>query len=287
MFARFARTIPATTFLLVLTVAPVLALEPTPQAMPSASVAAAAKTPSWSSAPSPVATPGISSIPYPVASPTIDTSWLPAPGTAAYDPNAPTPQPSAAPQAAATATTNRDGHGAPGHRVEVTEGERLYERTRDDSYLDPLSWNVTAWKSQHRLVVYYKGRVYRTYRAVFGRNRANGTKLYAGDRRTPEGVYNIVEKHKSRRWQWFLGLNYPNNVDEYRYLQMKDAEEVPYDDDGHDVGEGGHIGIHGTDIPILNSGNVDWTTGCISVDNRDIDELMRILPVGTVVIINP
>jgi len=220
----------------------------------------------------------------------MDAGWIPAPGTAAYDPNAPVPQPSPAPQSSATSAAsagNLDGHGADNHRHEPTEGERLYELTRDDSYLDPLSWNVTAWKSQHRLVVYYKGHMYRTYRAVFGRNREAGTKLWAGDRRTPEGVYNIVEKHKSRRWRWFLGLNYPNNLDQYRYLQMKDAQEVPYDDVGHDVGEGGHIGIHGTDIPILNSGNVDWTTGCISVDNKDIDELMRILPTGTVVIINP
>jgi len=36
------------------------------------------------------------------------------------------------------------------------------------------------------------------------------------------------------------------------------------------------LGIHGTDLPILNSGNVDWTTGCISVDNDDISELARV-----------
>ena len=169
----------------------------------------------------------------------------------------------------------------------MTDGERAYELTHDTSYLDPLSWNVTAWKSRHQLVVYYKGHTYRTYRAVFGRNREPGTKLYEGDRRTPEGVYTIIEKHPSRRWRWFLGLNYPNDVDHYRYTQMRDAQELPENDDGGDVGEGGHIGIHGTDIPVLNSGNVDWTTGCISVDNRDIDELTRVLPVGTVVIINP
>jgi len=194
------------------------------------------------------------------------------------------PLPSAVPQPSATSAASRDGHST--HRHELTDGERAYELTRDATYLDPLSWNVTAWKSRHQLIVYYKGHMYQTYRAVFGRNRGNGTKLWAGDRRTPEGVYTIIEKHMSRRWRWFLGLNYPNNLDHYRYEQLKDAQEVP-NEEGHDVGEGGHIGIHGTDIPILNSGNVDWTTGCISVDNRDIDELVRVLPVGTVVIINP
>jgi lipoprotein-anchoring transpeptidase ErfK/SrfK len=32
---------------------------------------------------------------------------------------------------------------------------------------------------------------------------------------------------------------------------------------------------------------VNWTTGCISVDNADISELAELLPIGTLVIINP
>jgi lipoprotein-anchoring transpeptidase ErfK/SrfK len=75
-------------------------------------------------------------------------------------------------------------------------------------------------------------------------------------------------------------------MDQYRYERLRDAQEIP-EEGGRHVGEGGHIGIHGTDNPILNSGNIDWTTGCISVNNLDIDELSRILPVGTLVIINP
>ena len=46
-------------------------------------------------------------------------------------------------------------------------------------------------------------------------------------------------------------------------------------------------GIHGTDNPILNIGNINWTTGCISIDNSDIVELARLLPIGTLVIIKP
>jgi lipoprotein-anchoring transpeptidase ErfK/SrfK len=243
----------------------------------------------FAAGPAPVPTPAFVYSPVPAPTPTVDPRWRPAPGTAAYDPNAPPPQPSAAAQASATNAASRaalDGHKTDHVRVAVTPGERAYELTHDLSYLDPLSWNVTAWKSRHQLTVYYKGHEYRTYHAVFGRNRLNGTKLWEGDRRTPEGVYTIIEKHPSLRWEWFLGLNYPNDVDHYRYEQLRDAEEVP-EEGGRDIGEGGHIGIHGTDNPILNSGNIDWTTGCISVNNLDIDELSRILPVGTVVIINP
>jgi len=243
----------------------------------------------FAAGPTPVSTPAFVSSAVPAPTPTVDPHWTPAPGTAAYDPNAPTPLPSAAAQASATSATSNatlDGGKPDRVRVVVTPGERAYELTRDSSFLDPLSWNVTAWKSRHQLIVYYKGREYRTYHAVFGRNRGNGTKLWEGDGRTPEGVYTIIKKHPSLRWGWFLGLNYPNNMDHYRYEQLRDADEIPLEG-GRDVGEGGHIGIHGTDNPILNSGNIDWTTGCISVNNLDINELSRILPVGTVVIINP
>ena len=243
----------------------------------------------FAAGPSSVSTPAFEYSPVPAPTPTVDPDWIPAPGTAAYDPNAPTPQSSAAAQASATSAASNatlDGHRADRIRHEITPGERAYELTRDRSYLNPLSWNLTAWKSRHQLIVYYKGHEYRTYHAVFGRNRENGTKLWAGDRRTPEGVYTIIEKHPSLRWEWFLGLNYPNHMDHYRYLQLRDAQGIPLEG-GRDVGEGGHIGIHGTDNPILNRGNIDWTTGCISVNNLDIDELSRILPIGTVVIINP
>jgi lipoprotein-anchoring transpeptidase ErfK/SrfK len=239
----------------------------------------------FAAGPASVSTPKFEYSPVPAPTPTVDPGWTAAPGTAAYDANAPTPLPSgAAPSAASTAAL--DGRKPDRVRLAVTPGERAYELTHDLSYLDPLSWNVTAWKSRHQLTVYYKGHEYRTYHAVFGRNRGNGTKMWEGDRRTPEGVYTIIEKHHSLRWEWFLGLNYPNDLDQYRYEQLRDAQEIP-EEGGRNVGEGGHIGIHGTDNPILNSGNIDWTTGCISVNNLDIDELSRILPVGTLVIINP
>ena len=81
---------------------------------------------------------------------------------------------------------------------------------------------------------------------MFGRSFEPGTKLWEGDRRTPEGVYAIIEKHPSRRWDWFLTLNYPNEIDRHRYEQMRDGGEVPIED-GRPVGVGGRIGIHGTD----------------------------------------
>jgi len=147
---------------------------------------------------------------------------------------------------------------------------------------NPSDWVVHAYKSQHRLEVYFKGHVYRTYHAVFGRSLATGAKLWSGDRRTPEGNYLIVSKHRSARFGWFLHINYPNEQDHERFEQSRAAHLIPAS-----ANEGGQIGIHGTDSPYLNVSEVDWTTGCISVDNTDIRELAQLLPVGTLVIINP
>jgi hypothetical protein len=147
---------------------------------------------------------------------------------------------------------------------------------------DPFNWVVHAYKAQHRIEVFFRGHLFKTYHAVFGRSLAAGAKLWEGDRRTPEGSYLIIGKHRSARFGWFLHLNYPNQQDHQRFEESRAAHLIPTS-----AHEGGQIGIHGTDSPYLNVSEVDWTTGCISVDNDDIQELARLLPVGTLVIINP
>ena len=206
------------------------------------------------------------------------------------DPPMPTPDPDASPSPTPTprpspvpAQVKIDG--VETDRV-PTPGQLAYKATRDITFMDPLSWSVSIFKKKHQLVVYYKGRMFKMYHAVFGRSFEPGTKLWEGDRRTPEGVYAIIEKHPSRRWECFLTLNYPNVLDRRRYEQLRDGGVIPAED-GHPVGVGGRIGIHGTDNPVLNKDDVNWTTGCISVSNRDVDELNKLLPTGTVVIINP
>ncbi len=168
----------------------------------------------------------------------------------------------------------------------ATPGELEYRQTADASVMEARNWALMAYKRRHQLILYYKGRMYKTYHAVFGRSPESGTKLWAGDRRTPEGLYVIVRKYNSRRWKRFLRLNYPNKVDRYRYEDLRERGVVPIAD-GRALPEGNAIGIHGTDREILNHGDIDWTTGCISVDNDAIMELDRLVPTGTIVVIEP
>ena len=139
---------------------------------------------------------------------------------------------------------------------------------------------VVVRQSCRTLDVYRYGKRIRSFPAVFGQG---GTpKRYEGDRRTPVGLYSIVGKYPHPRWRYFFLLDYPNGSDVFHYEQALVAGELP---DG--AGIGGRIGIHGTDKPDMNRRGVDWTWGCISVDNDAIDDLERMLPVGTPVAIEP
>jgi hypothetical protein len=161
-------------------------------------------------------------------------------------------------------------------------GLAVFDRAGESERRDPNNWVVHIYKAHHKLDVYFQGHLYKSYHAVFGRSRWMGAKQWEGDLRTPEGNYLIVAKHPSRRFDWFLRINYPNAIDEARFDELHADQEIP-----PGARAGGSIGIHGSDNPLLNVGDINWTTGCISVVNSDIEELARLLPTGTLVIIEP
>ncbi len=226
-----------------------------------------------------------------VPTPPVQTRAHPASTPAASTSPAAVSASTLAPKAAETAGIKHvvlrapESRGATAVPATLTPGEILYRRADETERHDPVNWSVMVYKSRHELIVYFEGRLLKKYSAVFGRNLIPGRKEWSEDRRTPEGVYSIIRKEPSFRFHWFLRLNYPNFVDRQRYKLLRAAHEVP-EVDGHVLGVGGAIGIHGTDVPVLNQGLVNWTTGCISVSNRSIDELDRLLPVGTLVIIS-
>jgi murein L,D-transpeptidase YafK len=144
-------------------------------------------------------------------------------------------------------------------------------------------WFVVVRTQCRTLDVYRNGDRVRSYPAVFG---MGGTKqkLHEGDRRTPTGLYAIVGKRTHARWRRFLLLDYPNLHDVQRYQVAMDSGDIPMLG-SRAPGVGGAVGIHGTDKPTLNEKNVDWTYGCISISNADIEDLSGLVPLGTPVLI--
>jgi lipoprotein-anchoring transpeptidase ErfK/SrfK len=79
-----------------------------------------------------------------------------------------------------------------------------------------------------------------------------------------------------------MGLDYPTQESLAKFNQRKQRGEIP-----SNASPGGGVGIHGTwphdDYMIDNYKN--WTNGCISLKNEDVEDLYTYISVGTPVTI--
>jgi murein L,D-transpeptidase YafK len=135
---------------------------------------------------------------------------------------------------------------------------------------------ILIFKSRRLLELLHQQEVVHSYRIDLGHNPV-GTKLNRGDNRTPEGIYQI-DRRQASRYHLALHISYPNAAD------IADARSQHRD-------PGGAIFIHGfppgyelADPDVFRK---DWTAGCIAVSDHAIEEIWRMVPVGTVVEIRP
>ncbi|WP_425460569.1 L,D-transpeptidase family protein [Halopseudomonas laoshanensis] len=141
----------------------------------------------------------------------------------------------------------------------------------------PTIDKVLVHKAERRLEVISAGQVIKQYRISLGRQPL-GHKQQQGDQRTPEGIYSIDWRHESPQFNLSLHLDYPNLKD--RTAAYKQG-----------VDPGGMIMIHGTPIdeeyPEWFFKGLDWTNGCIALNNADMRALWELVPDGTLVEIVP
>lgn len=136
---------------------------------------------------------------------------------------------------------------------------------------------VVVDKSHYNLQVFYRHRLIRVYKAVFGPKPLEN-KVCEGDRCTPEGWFKIANKNPASKYRKFMLLNYPNDSSIARFNKMKAKGELPAT-----ARMGGDVGIHG----IWDKGDdliemgVGWTDGCVAIKNADIDDLYSMVTVGT------
>jgi murein L,D-transpeptidase YafK len=136
-------------------------------------------------------------------------------------------------------------------------------------------------KSDYELNVYDDEGWYATYPVVFG-NKDLGDKLMEGDKKTPEGTFKIISKRPHSKWHKMLMLDYPTRESWQKFNDRKSKGVIP-----KTAKIGGGIAIHGTwpNDNIVVDGYTNWTQGCISLKNEDLDELEAYLPIGTKVVI--
>ena len=160
---------------------------------------------------------------------------------------------------------------------------------------------LVIWKSHYTVTLYKGGIPVKTYHAVFGQGYGDGDKLMVGDKRTPEGDFYICTMNHSKRFYKFMGLSYPDlRHAEYglqtkvispgEYMKIKKAIEErqapPWE-----TRLGGAVGIHGRtfigETAQQRSARLNWTDGCIALDNADVEEIYSVVSLGTPVTILP
>jgi murein L,D-transpeptidase YafK len=132
-------------------------------------------------------------------------------------------------------------------------------------------------KAHRRLTLYWQGRPVKSYRVSLG-GAPVGRKQCRGDNRTPEGLYRIDARNAGSAYHRSLHVTYPNAEDRANAQRLG-------------CHPGGDIMIHG--LPNGEGGNaaayagVDWTLGCIAVNDQEIEEIWKAVPNGTAVEIRP
>lgn len=148
---------------------------------------------------------------------------------------------------------------------------------------DKQNISVLIEKAKYRLTVYDNRQPIKSYPIVLG-SSPTGDKLREGDRKTPEGIFRIRDLYPHESWSKFLWLDYPNKASWRNHLEAKRSGKLDLS-----ATIGGEVGIHG--VPEGNDDWIDarqnWTWGCPSLKNQDIDEIYDVVQVGTVVEIVP
>lgn len=95
-------------------------------------------------------------------------------------------------------------------------------------------------------------------------------KRFEGDGCTPEGIFKLRQQYPHSKWNKFIWIDYPNSDSYKKYNEAKNAGKIPAG-----KGIGGEVGIHG--VPAGKDYYIDqkinWTLGCISLKNKDVNEL--------------
>jgi len=129
--------------------------------------------------------------------------------------------------------------------------------------------SVLVDKSDYKLTLLLDTLIIKEYPVVFGGNPIDDKNMQ-GDECTPEGNFKMISKYPHKKWSKFIWIDYPNNQSWIKHNTAKNNGEIP-----KDAKIGGQIGIHGvpkgTDSMI--DFKINWTLGCISMKNKDVNEI--------------
>lgn len=151
----------------------------------------------------------------------------------------------------------------------------------ESSGINANELEINIDKSEYKLSVIANTKVLKEYPVVFGKNQIDD-KLMQGDKCTPEGSFKMISKYPHDSWSKFIWINYPNADSWRKHNAAKNEGLIP-----EEANIGGEIGIHGVPkgMDKLIDLQFNWTLGCISMKNKDIDELYPYISKSTLIVI--
>jgi len=151
------------------------------------------------------------------------------------------------------------------HADPLPQAERVMLRSTESL---PAVDHLVVHKTERRLLLLHGDAVVRSYKIALGLNPV-GTKVRAGDFRTPEGHYYLSRRNPRSDYFLSIQVSYPNETD------MKRAQKNHWD-------AGGSIMIHGLPNQLKHEPKYyeisDWTDGCIALSNADMVEVWLLTP---------
>lgn len=137
--------------------------------------------------------------------------------------------------------------------------------------------HLVVYKRERKLVLLSKGKVLRSYKVALG-GEPIGPKTRQGDHRTPEGLYVLDSRNPNSHFYKAFHISYPNAKDIAAAQKLR-------------VSPGGDIMLHGLPKEYAWVGKAhalhDWTDGCVAVSDEEMDEIWKLVRVGTPIEIKP
>jgi len=156
------------------------------------------------------------------------------------------------------------------NRDEILVSSNTVEILTPDITIEELTEPVILINKKHYyLEIQNNGKTVKRYPISLGRDPFK-RKLHQDNKTTPEGLYRIINLQKKATFYKAIDINYPNAADRLRYDFMKAEGSVP-----KNRGIGGEIQIHGQHAR-WGTINRNWTWGCISLRNTDLDEIFNL-----------
>lgn len=141
------------------------------------------------------------------------------------------------------------------------------------TYDGPEVTRVVVMKAERQMYLLHHSTILKAYEIDLG-FAPIGHKESEGDGRTPEGSYTIDRRNPDSDFHLSIGISYPNEED------IEHASSM-------DLDPGGDIFIHGGPRRGRDRNGPDWTAGCISVTNREIEDIYAMVRDGTPIDIMP